>query len=77
MRRHDAPTRIILNDDELRHWKRLREECGMPVMECPNCNGTGYEEDVFGEDILCSLCEGTGDLFVDEDLGDTLSDAGA
>ena len=47
----------------------------MPAMECPDCDGTGYEEDVFGEDILCSLCQGTGVLVVDEDLGDVLSDA--
>ena len=42
----------------------------MPSMDCRNCDGTGYEKDAAGEDIICSRCEGTGMLFVDEGAGD-------
>ena len=47
----------------------------MPSIDCPISAGSGY---VPGDDdapIICSRCEGTGVLSVDEGLGDALSDA--
>ena len=38
----------------------------MPTMNCPNCDGTGYEEHASGESIICARCDGTGTLFVDD-----------
>ena len=48
----------------------------MPSLDCPVCEGTGYAQDDAGETLICARCEGTGVLFVDEDAGDALSDAG-
>jgi DnaJ-class molecular chaperone len=41
----------------------------MPAIDCPNCGGTGYEEDATGETIICTMCDGTGVVFVDEGAG--------
>jgi DnaJ-class molecular chaperone len=41
----------------------------MPSMDCPNCAGTGYEEDASGEDAICTMCDGTGVLLTDEAAG--------
>ena len=46
----------------------------MPSLDCPTCNGSGYvqQDDTT---IICSRCDGTGVLFVDEDAGDTWTGA--
>ena len=46
-------------------------EHGMPVMDCPTCDGTGYTDDAAGEAILCPLCDGAGILVTDEGDADT------
>ena len=38
----------------------------MPLMDCPNCDGTGYTQDASGEDVVCPMCDGTG-VLVDEE----------
>ena len=39
----------------------------MPLMDCPNCDGTGYTRDeTTSEAVICARCDGTGTLFVDE-----------
>jgi DnaJ-class molecular chaperone len=38
----------------------------MPLMDCPNCDGTGYTQDASGEEIVCPMCDGTG-VLVDEE----------
>ena len=38
----------------------------MPLMDCPNCDGTGFTQDASGEDIVCPMCDGTG-VLVDEE----------
>jgi DnaJ-class molecular chaperone len=43
-------------------------------MDCPNCDGTGYEEDASGEAVICTMCDGTGTLFVDESADATESE---
>ena len=43
----------------------------MPVMDCSNCDGSGYTEDAAGEEIVCPICDGTGVLYVDEGDPDT------
>jgi hypothetical protein len=30
----------------------------MPVMDCPNCSGTGYTQDAGGELMVCPVCKG-------------------
>ena len=47
----------------------------MPSIDCPYCTGTGYTEDATGDEMICPRCDGTGVLFVDEDMDDALSDA--
>jgi DnaJ-class molecular chaperone len=42
----------------------------MPSMACPACNGTGYAQEEGDATPICSRCEGTGVLFVDEELSD-------
>jgi DnaJ-class molecular chaperone len=56
---------------------RVRKEIsGMPSLDCPRCEGSGYVQEDGGETIICARCEGTGVVFVDETAGDALSDAG-
>ena len=38
----------------------------MPLMDCPNCDGTGFTQDASGEDVVCPMCDGTG-VLVDEE----------
>jgi DnaJ-class molecular chaperone len=57
------PARIAAIRDE--------EKREMPVMDCPNCDGTGQTQDAAGEQIVCPMCEGTGVLFDDEGDPDT------
>jgi len=47
----------------------------MPSLDCPNCEEPGYRQGEDGATIICSRCEGTGVVCVDEDAGDALSDA--
>jgi DnaJ-class molecular chaperone len=61
------------------HRRRTRvrkENGGMPSLDCPRCEGSGYVQEDGGETIICARCEGTGVVFVDETAGDALSDAG-
>jgi len=46
----------------------------MPALDCPVCEGSGYVQEDEGNTIICSRCDGTGVLFVEEDAGDALSD---
>ena len=46
----------------------------MPSIECPSCNGSGYVQEDGGERPICARCDGTGVVFVDEGVGDVLSD---
>lgn len=42
----------------------------MPSLDCLHCGGSGYAQDAAGEDMICPVCDGTGVVFVDEDVGD-------
>jgi DnaJ-class molecular chaperone len=53
-----------------------KENGGMPSLDCPRCEGSGYVQEDGGETSICARCEGTGVVFVDETAGDALSDAG-
>jgi hypothetical protein len=35
----------------------VEEKGDMPIMDCPNCDGTGYVRDGAGEQIICSVRE--------------------
>ena len=48
----------------------------MPSLDCPVCEGRGYVQRDDGETVICARCDGTGVVFVDDDAGDALSDAG-
>jgi len=48
----------------------------VPSLDCPACEGSGYVRGDDGETLICARCEGTGVVFVDEDAGAALSDAG-
>jgi DnaJ-class molecular chaperone len=48
-----------------------REERKVPLMDCPNCDGTGFTQDAAGEEVVCPMCEATGVLFDDEGDPDT------
>jgi hypothetical protein len=76
VRRHDAPARIVLSDDEPQVPDES-EEGGrrMPSRDCPNCDGSGYTTDAAGEAVICPVCDGTGSLFDDEDTSGAGSDA--
>jgi len=55
---------------------RVPSEGGaIPSLDCPSCAGSGYVQKDGGETTICTRCDGTGVVFVDEDAGDTLSDA--
>ena len=43
----------------------------MPSLDCPTCHGSGYVQQDDDTTIICSQCDGTGVVFVDEDEGDT------
>ncbi len=43
----------------------------MPSLDCPTCGGSGYLQQDDHTTIICSQCDGTGVLFVDEEAGDT------
>ena len=47
------------------------EERTVPLMDCPNCDGTGFTQDAAGEEVVCPMCDGTGVLFDDEGDPDT------
>jgi hypothetical protein len=44
-----------------------KEDCGMPSLDCPSCEGSGYVQGEGGTIIICARCDGTGVVFVDED----------
>jgi DnaJ-class molecular chaperone len=48
----------------------------MPSMECALCDGTGYVREDDGDSPgICTRCEGTGVVFVEEELaGDARAD---
>ena len=76
IRRHYAPARIILSDDEPLFPDTVsKEENPMPSIDCPKCDGTGYTTDASGETVICPLCDGTGSLFDDEDTSGDQGDA--
>jgi DnaJ-class molecular chaperone len=49
----------------------------MPSLNCPVCDGSGYAQEDGDTTSICTRCEGTGVVFVDEGTGDALSDARA
>jgi DnaJ-class molecular chaperone len=53
-----------------------KENGGMPSLDCPRCEGSGYVQEDEGETTICARCDGTGVVFVDGNAGDALGDAG-
>ncbi len=47
----------------------------MPSLESPRTAGSGYVQEENGTTVICTRCEGTGVVFVDETAGDALGDA--
>jgi DnaJ-class molecular chaperone len=47
----------------------------MPSLDCPICNGSGYVQEDGEPPAICTRCEGTGVVFVEETAGDAIGDA--
>jgi DnaJ-class molecular chaperone len=47
----------------------------MPSLDCPHCDGSAYAQENGDAISICTRCDGTGVVFVDEDTADAMSDA--
>jgi hypothetical protein len=54
----------------------VEEKGDMPIMDCPNCDGTRYARDAAGEQIICPVRERAASCSTTRvTLGRTLTDA--